>query len=266
MKKDIRQVQSDGVVVEYSVEGEGPPIVVLPSLGRGPADYDVLTALLVQEGFSVVRPQPRGLAGSQGPMENLTLHDLAADVARVVRAEGIPDAVLAGHALGNFVARMTAAIYPELTRGVAILAGSPGRAPVDGPVIPPDVLESVYQSGNLDLPESERLRHLEKAFFAPGNDASVWLDGWHPDIKAAQKQAWLSTPVDEYFSAGTAPVLDLQAENDTVSPRRFAHVLKSELGDRVTVAVIPNAGHALVPEQPAAVSQALAKWARSLYQ
>ena len=54
------------------------------------------------------------------------------------------------------------------------------------------------------------------------------------------------------------------AENDTVAPRKFAGVLKAVLGDRVTVVVIPNAAHALPEEQPQAMSEAIAAFARAL--
>jgi hypothetical protein len=40
--------------------------------------------------------------------------------------------------------------------------------------------------------------------------------------------------------------------------------LKDELGDRVSVAVIRNASHALLPEQPAAVVDAIVAWVRGL--
>ena len=40
--------------------------------------------------------------------------------------------------------------------------------------------------------------------------------------------------------------------------------MKEEFGDRVTVAVIPDASHALVPEQPAAVVDAIVVWMRKL--
>jgi pimeloyl-ACP methyl ester carboxylesterase len=71
--------------------------------------------------------------------------------------------------------------------------------------------------------------------------------------------------VDAYFAAGRAPILDLQAEDDAVSPRRFSNVFKSMLGDRVTVVVIPHAGHALAPEQPEAMSRAIATFAKRIY-
>ena len=40
--------------------------------------------------------------------------------------------------------------------------------------------------------------------------------------------------------------------------------MKDEFGDRVTIAVVPNASHALFPEQPQAVVAALAAWIKTL--
>ena len=40
--------------------------------------------------------------------------------------------------------------------------------------------------------------------------------------------------------------------------------LKDELGDRVTIMVIPNASHALIPEQPKAVTDAIVTWVGKL--
>jgi pimeloyl-ACP methyl ester carboxylesterase len=59
--------------------------------------------------------------------------------------------------------------------------------------------------------------------------------------------------------------LDPQAESDPVAPRRLSIALKSMLGDRVTIVVIPNASHALMPEQPAVVSDAIATFAHRIY-
>jgi len=264
MTQVIKTTGHGQVTIQYIVQGTGVPIIILPSLGRGQSDYDHLARLLQERKFRIIRPHPRGILGSQGPMENLTMDDLAADIASVIKAEGAPDAVLAGHAMGNFIARKTATVYPELVRGVALLAASAGKTPSGEPSIPADVLESVAQSGNLVLGKAERIRHLQKAFFAPGNDCHSWLDGWYPQIKGAQWAAWQAAHIDTYFAAGTAPILDLQAEQDTVAPRRFSQFLKSELGDRVTVKVICGAGHALIPEQPEAVCSALASWAMAL--
>lgn len=259
-------VDRGDVHIEVIAQGKGPVIVILPSLGRGAEDYGVVAELLVQQGFRVLRPQPRGVGASSGPMDNLTLHDFAADIAAVIEHERKGPAIVVGHACGHFVTRMLATDRPDLVRGAVLAAASAGKVPegVHEPSVSPDVREAIEKSGDLSLPETERLHYLQIAFFAPGNDPHVWLTGWHPETEKAENIASRATPVDEWFACGTTRVLDLQAENDAVAPRKFAGVLKAALGDRVTVVVIPHSGHALVPEQPQAMASAIAAFARTL--
>ena len=259
-------VDRGDVRIEVIAQGSGPAILILPSLGRGAEDYTVVAALLAQEGFRVLRPQPRGIGASSGPMTGLTLHDFAADIAVVIEHERKGPAVVVGHAYGHFVARTLATDRPDLVRGVVLAAASAGKVPpgVQEPAVSPEVREAIDKSGDLSLPEADRLRYLQFAFFAPGHDPRAWLGGWHPETEKAENAASRATPVDEWFACGTAPILDLQAEYDAVAPRKFAGVLKAALGDRVTVVVIPTAGHALVPEQPEAMAKAIAAFARTL--
>ena len=101
----IREVvHQGGVAVEVIAEGSGPPIVLLPSLGRDSEEFDPAAARIAAAGFRVLRPQPRGYGKSAGPMQGLTLHDLARDVAAVIQHENRGPAILAGHAFGHFVA------------------------------------------------------------------------------------------------------------------------------------------------------------------
>ena len=60
------------------------------------------------------------------------------------------------------------------------------------------------------------------------------------------------------------PLLDLQADNDPFHPIERMNELRDELGDRVSVAVIGDASHALLPEQPTAVVDAIVAWVRGL--
>ena len=189
-------------------------------------------------------------------MQGLTLHDLARDVAAVIAHAG-GRAVVVGHAFGNWVARMTAADHPKLVRGVAILAAAAKKYPAA-------LAEAVTKCADTSLADAERLKYLEFAFFAPGHDASAWLEGFHPEVNASQRAAGLATPQEEWWGAGGAPLLDLQAERDAFRPRETVDDLREELGARVTVVTIPDAGHALVPEQPGAVVAALLAWMRGL--
>ena len=58
-------VRLGDVTIESLVEGAGPAIVMLPSLGRdGYEDFDDVAARLAAAGFTVLRPQPRGIGTS----------------------------------------------------------------------------------------------------------------------------------------------------------------------------------------------------------
>ena len=245
--------------IEVLSQGGGPLIVLLPSLGRGAEDFDAIAARVAAAGFRVVRPQPRGIGASRGPMTGIDLHDYANDVAAVIESQKGGPAFVVGHAFGNRVARLLATTRPELVRAVALVAANVGRDPS-----PPKVREAIKASADLSLPEEARLAALQFAFFAPGNDARAWLAGWHSDVLAAERIAGDKTPREEDFAAGRAPVLYLQPDHDPLADVANAEAYKRTLGERVTVVVIPHAGHAAITEQPDFVAEELVKYAKAL--
>jgi pimeloyl-ACP methyl ester carboxylesterase len=260
----VRQiVASDDARIEVIAEGSGPLVVLLPSRGRDSEDFDAVAAGIAAAGFRVLRPQPRGASRSLGPMKDLTLHDFARDIAAVIQHAGDGPAVIVGHAFGNWVARMTAVDYPQLVRGVVIVAAAAKAYPEGFPGAK-ELSEAVRKAGDLALPDAERLSYLRTAFFAPGNDAGVWLKGWHPQVDEAQSAAGRATRQSEWWPGGTAPMLDLQGALDPFKPRAMKNEMKEEFGERVKIVVIPNASHALMPEQPAAVVDAIVAWIATL--
>lgn len=252
-------VTHDDVRIEVIAEGQGPLVVLLPGRGRDSLDFDDFAADIAKSGFRVLRPQPRGAGKSEGPMQNLTLHDFACDIAAVIRHEGKLPAVIVGHAFGNWVGRMTATDTPELVRGVVIVAAAAKAYPA-GFAGAKELSDAVKKAGDLTRPEAERLEALRFAFFAPGHDARVWLSGWHPDVDESQFAAGRATKQSEWWPGGKAPLLDVQAELDPFKPRSMMNEIKEEFGERAEIVVVPNASHALIPEQPAAVTNAIVTW------
>ena len=253
----------DNICLNVIAEGQGPLVVLLPSRGRGSEDFDALAAGIAQAGFRVLRPQPRGAGGSAGPMKDITLHDFARDVAEVIKRENSGPAVIVGHAFGNWVARMTAVDNPALVRGVVIVAAA-AKAYPNGFAGAKELSEAVRLAGDINLPDDERLKYLRMAFFAPGHDASVWLNGWYPAVDEAEAAAGRATKQSEWWSGGNVPLLDVQAANDPFKPASMSNEMRDEFGDRVAIAVIPDASHALIPEQPQAVVDAIVGWMRKL--
>jgi len=248
------------VRIEVLAQGEGPSVVLLPSLGRGAEDFDRIAEGLADAGYRVLRPQPRGIGTSVGPLNGIDLHDYAADIATVITRAGSGPAFVVGHAFGNRVARMLATDRPELVAAVALVAANIGKAPS-----PPDVRAAIRNSANPSLPDAERLAALRFAFFAPGNDPRGWLTGWHPEVLAAQRVAGDRTSREEDFAGGRAPILYLQPGHDPLAHVEDAEAYKAQFGDRVTIVVIAQASHAVIAEQPDAVSDALIEYARKLW-
>ena len=198
-------VRYAGITIETIVEGTGPAVVLLPSLARDSDDYDAVAQDLVRHGLRVLRPQPRGIGKSTGPLDHITLHDLARDVAEVIRQLGDGRAVVIGHAYGNWVARMTAVDHPALVRGVAIAAAASRE-------YDPGLRAEIDRAGDPTLPEAVRLTALRRAFFAQSSDPRPWLSGWHPHLREAQRAAAAAVPQQQWWSGGVAPLLDLQAD------------------------------------------------------
>ena len=191
-------------------------------------------------------------------MAGLDLHDLAGDVAGVIENFDAAPAVVAGHAFGHYVARVLAADRPDLVRGVAVLAAGARRFPAS-------LTERVAKCSDLSLPDGERLVHLRDVFFAEGHDPAVWLDGWWPEAIVSQRAAMAATDKESWWTVAPSPLLDVQAGEDVFRPADTRCELVDEFGaDKVTTALIPGCGHALIPEAPHEVARVVADWIRTL--
>ncbi len=246
------------VMLDEPGVGSADQLVLLPSSSRDSEDFDGIAEMFAAEGFCVLRPQPRGMAASTGPMAGLTLHDYARDVAMVIERLAGGSAFVLGHAFGQWVARCVAADHPHLVRGVILAAAAAKSAD-------PALRDHLAKCIDTSLPDAVRLAALQVAFFAPGHDPTSWLGNWHPVAARSQRAASAATPREDWWDAGSARVLDIQAELDPWRPPRTRDDIRDDLGaGRVTVVVIPDASHALIPEQPAALVRAVCDWTRTL--
>jgi pimeloyl-ACP methyl ester carboxylesterase len=253
-------VAYDDVVIDVILDGpdKADALVLLPSSSRDSEDFDEISELFAAEGFLVLRPQPRGMCASTGPMEGLTLHDYARDVAVAIERLAGGKAFVLGHAFGQWVGRCVAADHPKLVRGMILAAAAAKSA---NPALRDELAKCVDTS----LPDAVRLAALRVAFFAPGHDPASWLGNWHPVAAKSQRAASAATAQGDWWGAGSAPVLDIQAEFDPWRPADTRDGIRNDLGaGRVTVVVIPDASHALIPEQPAALVRVVRDWTRTI--
>lgn len=249
-------VRSAEANLQVIVQGTGPTVVILPSYGRdGTDDFDYFSSALVDAGFLVLRPQPRGTLGSTGPMTNVTLEDLAADIASVIDTLGGGRAIVIGHAFGTFLTKVIAVIYPEKVASIVVAA--PG-----GINLPASVENMPFIAGNTSLPLDERLNALQTAFFASDHDAHIWLSGWYTDVLAMEHGAVeaYSSLSSQWGGGNETQVLEVIPADDPFEPASEWNVTTTLYPDRATSVIIPDASHALFPEQGPAVVSAILPW------
>ena len=249
-------VRSGAANIRVLVQGSGPAVVIIPSYGRdGGDDFNRVSSALVEAGYLVLRPQPRGTLGSTGPMQNVTMANLTADIAKVIDTLAGGQAVVMGHAFGTFIAKVAAANYPEKIPAM-ILASSGGLNVSDS------IAQMPFIAGNTSLPIATRLAALQLAFFAPNHDAHIWLDGWFPDTLAMEHTAVESVPSLSaiWGGANTTQILQLIPAYDPFLPPDQWNQTRDMFPDRAVSIIIDDASHALFPEQNQAVVDAILPW------
>lgn len=251
------RVPVDGGWIHVRDEGTGSPVVLVASLGRSSNDFKELSTTLSVAGYRVLAIDLRGVGDSSGPIKGHTLHDIAADVAAVIERLAAGPAHLGGHAFGNRVVRCLAADRPDLTLSVTLFAA--------GGLVPPapEVRAAMVRCfANLADP-TVRIADLQLAFFSKGSDASVWLDGWWPAAAKAGVAALEATPLEDWWNAGPVPVLVIQGLDDVCAVPENGRRFIADADERGHLVELAGAGHALLPEKPEAVANALISFLKS---
>jgi pimeloyl-ACP methyl ester carboxylesterase len=251
------RVATDEATIEARVFGSGPNLVMLPGLGRSSHDLDACAVALANAGYRIVLPEPRGMGNSTGSLSRITLHDLACDIAAVIKELCCDSVVVIGHAFGNRIARCLAADHPEMVNLVVLLSSS-------GKVQPsPEIAEAIRLAQAVDTPSDVRARAVQAAWFATGSDISRWLDGWSQSVMQAYLAAAAATPLDDWWTAGTADVLVIQGLCDVSAPVANGRLLRDEIGDRATLIELADVGHALLVEKPELCAETIVDFLRT---
>lgn len=261
------ELQREGRIITFFVRGNGPRVVLAASVGREVSDFNELTGALVDAGYRTVAVEAPGINGTDLSDRDFDLFDLSDDIKAVVDSDaetsGDPVSVLLGHAFGNRAARATAAKYPGAVRGIILIAAG-GKRPV-----PEQASIALRNCFDPRRTARQRQQDIRYGFFASDNDIpDYWRRGWHLKTALLQGKATATTPSEDWWAAGgTAPMLVVQAESDAIALKEdTADLLKEEFGSRVQVALIADAGHALLPEQPEEIARVIVAFLSDLSQ
>jgi len=246
--------------VYYEQRGEGKAVVFVHGLGGTGSVWFAQASGI--PGYRTVTYDWLGSGNSAKPRQVYSVGAWADEAKALCDHLGISRAVFVGHSLGCAVVTTIAARYPDLVSSLALL-GPVLRLPETAhdairnraALVRSDGMAAVVDTiplGALSPATRESRPEVHGLFRAMllANDAECY---------AAHCEALLGAEADEEIGNVRVPVLLLAGDSDPTAPLKAV----SELASRFTnsrLAVIPNAGHAMQLDNPAAVNHALSEF------
>lgn len=260
------KIQANGIEIQYEVQGEGTPLILISGLGYPAWQWNRMLPYLTSH-LKVITFDNRGVGGTDKPAGPYTAGLLAADTAALMEALGITSAVVMGHSMGGFIAQELTLSYPQKVSKL-VLSSTNFGGPHHVPVTP----EAMVVLADVTSDPVTRFKNGLVVSTAPG------FAEQHPEIIQEWLEWRISNPLDPagyqaQMAIGLAlipeaasfehrlpdikiPTLILFGAHDKVVPPANADLLAAIIPDNQVV-ILPDAGHFFPMETPQAASQAV---------
>jgi pimeloyl-ACP methyl ester carboxylesterase len=251
-----------GEVAVHAVEhGTGTPLIALHGAGVDHREIEAAVEAVLPDGGRGLRRIYPDLPGmGHTTAEGLTCNDdVVAVIGDVVEDVAGGPALLLGHSYGAYLARGVAARRPELVRGLALFCpvgersrDVPGHSVVQQDPAAYDELEPGQRDGFDDyfVVRTPATARRYRDHVAPGTALAD---------EAALGRIFSGWPVDVGSRACTSPTLIVAGRRDSVTGSTDAAGLLDRY-PHATLAIIEDAGHALLHERPELVAALLGDW------
>jgi 3-oxoadipate enol-lactonase len=252
------KIKTNGIELNYVVEGNGPWLVMSHSLACDLTMWDEQAAVL-RRNFKVLRFDTRGHGKSDAPDGEYTLDMLAYDVHGLLQGLGVDRCHWVGLSMGGMIGQTFALKYPGVFRTLT-LADTTSKYPAEAWPLWQDRIKIAETKGMEPLAQPT----LERWFTEPfrkSNAAAV----------DAIRKLIVATPVAGYAGCCHAipkinltarlkeikcPILVIVGADDPGTPVAMAKEIHDNAPGSKLV-VLPQAAHLANLEQPAGFSRAL---------
>ena len=245
--KSERRLKRDGSEVVYTVEGQGPAVVLGHSLFCQRSMWSGVVSRL-RETFTLINVGLRG-HGESTATAPFELWDLADDWVAILDEEEIEKAALCGLSTGGMTAMRFAVRYPDRACGLAVIDSDSNREASVWKRFQYSALGALYQRTGI-IPT----RTLAKALFGPNASAAMIAELIalmksfdRTQLAHAMKAVFGRDRVD--VSTLTLPTLVVVGENDHATPAdRSRDIAAAIEGSRLEI--LEGVGHLSAIEVP----------------
>jgi non-heme chloroperoxidase len=251
-------ITRDGTKIFYKDWGAGPPVVFSHGWPLTADAWDDQMFLAASSGYRAIAHDRRGGGRSSQPWDGNDLNTYADDLAELIEALNLYDAVLVGHSTGG--GEVTRYIGRHGTSRVAkvVLLGA----------IPPLMLQTGANPGGLPIEVFDNLRagltadrsrfyeELSAPFYGANRKGSTvsrglrdsfWLMCMSVGVKGALDciKAFSETDLTEDLKKFDVPTLIIHGDDDQIVPIGASALMSSKIVKDATLKVYPGAPHGL---------------------
>lgn len=252
----------------YEARNSGPPrhtIVLSHALGCDRSMWNGLIDRLTED-CRIIAYDHRGHGQSEFVPTPITIADLADDAARVIEDAGIEPVVWLGISLGGMVGQELALRHPRLISAL-IIADSTSRYPDEAQIAWQQRIVTLEQQGIPGVVDATLQRFFTPAFHQ--HDPAT-VNAFRRRLLSTDLQAYLACchavraiDTTDRLEQIAVPVQIIVGDKDQGTPVAMAQIMADKI-PYSRLAVIPDAAHLSVIEQPNAFFMIVSAFLREL--
>ncbi len=247
----------------YSVEGSGPPLILIHGIGASRHSWDGLIRELRSD-FRCISYDLRGHGRSPRPTPPYTLDDLVDDLEALRRELHIERAHFAGHSLGGMIGPAYARRYPDRVLSLGLYSTAAFRSADDAAKVR-GVVAAMRQKGIAPVLETLKDRWFTPEFALRAPEV---IERRMQQVIDTDKDVFLSvfdiyaeTEMAPWIGAIRQPSLVLTGENDGGCNPRLNRQIAAAM-PHAELVILPVLRHAILLEAPQVVAAPVKEFLR----